>query len=83
MKKVRVHITKTTVNAPTYSNVTFEPTLINFFYQSYMPLPIQHFLNFFPLPQGHSSFLSGFLTTGCPASLFNLSIYLFNSGRFS
>lgn len=32
MKKVRVHITKTTVNAPTYSNVTFEPTLINFFY---------------------------------------------------
>lgn len=29
MKKVRVHITKTTVNAPTYSNVTFEPTLIN------------------------------------------------------
>ena len=37
MKKVRVHITKTTVNAPTYSNVTFEPTLINFFYGKMEP----------------------------------------------
>lgn len=30
--KVRVHITGVKVNAPTYTNVTFTPSLINFFY---------------------------------------------------
>ncbi len=30
--KVRVHITEVNVNAPTYTNVTFNPSMINFFY---------------------------------------------------
>lgn len=30
--KVRVHITGVKINAPTYTNVTFTPSLINFFY---------------------------------------------------
>ena len=30
--KVRVHITGVKVNAPTYTNITFTPSLINFFY---------------------------------------------------
>lgn len=30
--KVRVHITGITINAPTYKNVTFSPSMINFFY---------------------------------------------------
>jgi wobble nucleotide-excising tRNase len=32
MSKVRVNITGVKINAPTYTNVTFEPSLINFFY---------------------------------------------------
>lgn len=31
-KKIRNNITGVKVNAPTYTNVTFEPTMINFFY---------------------------------------------------
>jgi len=30
--KARVHITRVKINAPTYTNVTFTPSLINFFY---------------------------------------------------
>lgn len=30
--KVRQNITSITINAPTYTNVTFEPTMLNFFY---------------------------------------------------
>lgn len=34
-------------------------TIFWFWHQSYIPFPIQHLLNFFPLPQGQGSFLPG------------------------